>query len=148
MSCEPDLEERYLLLHGDRQEARREAARLASIGRETVVVSACLVGIRCRFDGADKACPEAVKSFAAHAEILPLCPEVLARLGVPRPTMNLSLDGNQVFNANGQDVTQLLLLGVDSADELAQLAELESATSARLVGQNTGSSGVAARDCG
>lgn len=35
---------------------------------------------------------------------------------------------------------------VDSQDELAQLAELESATSARLMGQNTGSSGIAAAE--
>src|SRR5260370_16658478 len=89
-----DLHTRYKLLHGnDREAARAECARLKASGREVVIVSACLVGVRCRFDGKDKDDPAAVARLAGDGEILPLCPEVLAQLGVPRPSITLSTYG-------------------------------------------------------
>src|SRR5260370_33894792 len=86
-----DLHTRYKLLHGnDREAARAECARLKASGREVVIVSACLVGVRCRFDGKDKEDPAAVARLAAGGEILALCPEVLAHVGVPRPAVTAS----------------------------------------------------------
>src|SRR5581483_4352209 len=50
-----DLRRRYELLHGnDKEAARAELARLKSCGRPVVAVSACLVGVTCRFDGRAK----------------------------------------------------------------------------------------------
>jgi uncharacterized protein YbbK (DUF523 family) len=112
-----ELEARYQLLHGgDAEAARAELARLRNSGREVVVVSACLLGVRCRFDGGDKQDDAAVARFVGNAEILPLCPEVLARLGVPRPAITLSADGKQAIDARGRDVTAALDAGVRLAD--------------------------------
>ena len=101
-----DLQRRYQLLHGaDTEAARAELERLRTAGKPVVIVSACLLGVRCRFDGQDKADAAAVARVADGAELLPLCPEVLARLGVPRPAITLSSDGKKATDARGRDVT-------------------------------------------
>jgi uncharacterized protein YbbK (DUF523 family) len=118
-----DLHERYRLLHGgDSEAARAEIARLQASGRPVVVVSACLLGVRCRFDGGDKRDDAAVARLAGDAELLPLCPEVLARFGVPRPTITLSADGRRAVDARGRDVTAELDAGARLADSWAERA--------------------------
>src|SRR5439155_16208060 len=104
-----ELHKRYRLLHGETEGARGELKRLAASGKEVVVVSACLLGVRCRFDGGDKRDDAAVARAVGDAEILPLCPEVLARFGVPRPA--ITLDGNKALDARGKDVTAELEAG-------------------------------------
>lgn len=55
-----------------------------------VCVSACLLGVPCRWKGDSKPC-EAVRRLAndARIEIVPFCPEVAAGLGCPRPPIEL-----------------------------------------------------------
>jgi len=60
---------------------------------ERWLVSACLVGQACRYDGATRARPE-VAAFvaqraAAGASMMPVCPEELGGLGTPRPPAEL-----------------------------------------------------------
>jgi uncharacterized protein YbbK (DUF523 family) len=116
-----DLQARYELLHGgDFEAARGELERLRATGRPVVAVSACLLGVRCRWDGGDRAAPEAVDRAAGGAEILPVCPEVLARFGVPRPAV--TLDGTRAFDDRGRDVTSQLEAGAVLAERLCELA--------------------------
>jgi uncharacterized protein YbbK (DUF523 family) len=119
-----DLQRRYELIHGGDTEAlRAELERIKASGREVVLVSACLLGVRCRFDGNDKRDDTAVARVAgAGAELLPLCPEVLARFGVPRPAITLSEDGKLATDARGRDVTAELEAGVRLADLIAREA--------------------------
>ena len=119
-----DLSQRYALIHGGDSEALRgELARIRAAGREVLVVSACLVGVRCRFDGRDKRDdPALARAAGGDVEILPLCPEVLARLGVPRAAITLSADGKIATDAHGRDVTAELEAGVRLADLLAREA--------------------------
>ena len=86
-----DLQQRYELIARRRHRggARRARARSRATGKPVVVVSACLLGVRCRYDGGDKATTTRWRARAGDAEILPLCPEVLARFGVPRPAITL-----------------------------------------------------------
>jgi uncharacterized protein YbbK (DUF523 family) len=111
-----DLDARYRLLHGEREAARAELKRLAASGKEVVVVSACLCGIRCRFDGNDKRMEEVVARSVGDGEALPLCPEVLAGFGTPRPAISFSADGKQAHDKRGNDVTQTLEAGARLAD--------------------------------
>ncbi|MGZ3407331.1 MAG: DUF523 domain-containing protein [Polyangia bacterium] len=117
-----EMQRRYELIHGGDTEAMRaELARLTASGREVVVVSACLLGVRCRYDGNDKRDDAAVARVAGgEVEILPLCPEVLARFGVPRPSITLSADGKSATDARGRDVTAELEAGVRLADLVAR----------------------------
>ncbi len=134
-----DLERRYQLLHGaDTEAARAELKRLKASGREVVAVSACLLGVRCRYDGGDKRDDAAVERAAGGAEILPLCPEVLARFGVPRPAINLSADGKQAFDERGRDVTRELEAGA----RLADLYATEAGATRALLKEKSPSCGV------
>ncbi|MCU1278697.1 MAG: hypothetical protein JWM53_2243 [bacterium] len=135
-----ELQRRYELLHGGDTEAMRaEIARLEQSGREVVIVSACLLGVRCRYDGNDKRDDDAVARVAgAGVEILPLCPEVLARLGVPRPAITLSADGKLATDARGRDVTAELEAGVRLADLVAR----ESGATRALLKERSPSCGV------
>ncbi len=123
-----ELQQRYQLLHGaDTEAARAEIARIKASGRPVVVVSACLLGVRCRYDGNDKRDDAAVARVAGGAEILPLCPEVLARFGVPRPSITLSADGKLATDARGRDVTAELEAGARLADLFANEAGAKQA---------------------
>lgn len=52
-----------------------------------VAISACLLGKRCRYDGADNYLPSLLKMLEGD-ELIPFCPEDAA-FGAPRPTMDL-----------------------------------------------------------
>lgn len=48
------------------------------------VVSGCLAGLPCRFDGTSSPCPEVIRLVQAGLAV-PICPESLSGLPVPRP---------------------------------------------------------------
>ena len=52
--------------------------------RPRVLVSRCLLGEAVRYDGTDRRCA-ALAGLADQCELLPVCPEAEAGLGVPRP---------------------------------------------------------------
>jgi uncharacterized protein YbbK (DUF523 family) len=93
--------------------------------------------VRCRYDGKDKDNPAAVAKLG-DVEIVPLCPEVLAQMGVPRPTINLSADGKYAHDEKGRDVTHELDAGVRLADLLAT----EAGASRALLKERSPSCGV------
>ncbi len=135
-----ELQRRYQLLHGsDREAMRAELARIKASGRPVVAVSACLLGVRCRYDGDDKRDDAAVaRAVGSDGEILPICPEVLARFGVPRPAITLSGDGTRATDARGRDVTAELEAGV----RLADLVASEAGATRALLKERSPSCGV------
>jgi uncharacterized protein YbbK (DUF523 family) len=73
-------------------------------------VSSCLLGERVRYDGGHKRDP-IVRSLRGRFEWVPVCPELEAGLGVPRPPMRLVRDGERVRLveiASGRDHTRAL----------------------------------------
>ena len=50
---------------------------------EKIVVSACLLGENCKYSGGNNLDPRVVE-FVRGREVIPVCPEVLAGLGIPR----------------------------------------------------------------
>lgn len=69
---------------------------------ETVIISACLVGDKVRYDGKGKYNP-LVKEILTKFELLPLCPEVMGGLGIPR--IPSEIRSGVVINKEGEDVT-------------------------------------------
>ena len=49
-----------------------------------ILISPCLLGCRCRYDGASKTQPW-VAALAERYELVPVCPEQLGGLATPRP---------------------------------------------------------------
>ncbi len=58
-----------------------------------VGVSACLLGQPVRYDGASRPHAWIREVLRRHAELLPICPETEAGLGVPRPPVQLVRQG-------------------------------------------------------
>ena len=70
-----------------------------------VVVSACLLGKNCKYNGGNNFSDE-VARFIADREVIPVCPEVLAGLGTPRTPIEIR--GDRVLSREGIDVTDRL----------------------------------------
>ena len=84
-----------------------------------ILISACLLGEPCRYDGRSKPVPEIQKLAAQGYELIPVCPEVLGGLDTPRPPAELQPDG-RVMNEVGADVTAAYQKGAELALALAQ----------------------------
>ena len=74
------------------------------------VVSACLLGEACRYDGSAKR-SDAVCELAGRLRAVAVCPERAAGLPCPRPPAELQADGD-VLLADGTDVTEAFRTGV------------------------------------
>ncbi|MBN2333004.1 MAG: DUF523 domain-containing protein [Deltaproteobacteria bacterium] len=94
-----------------------------------LVVSACMMGIRCRYDGTVKTNERLVRFCREHAvPLVPLCPEQLGGLPTPRPAACFSGgDGSAVLRGNarlsipsGGDVSDAFRLGAQQALHVAQ----------------------------
>ena len=86
--------------------------------RPAILVSACLLGVRCNHRG--QASPSAaVAALAGEHRLVPCCPEVAAGLPTPRPAAERQPDG-RVCTADGADVTPFYERGAAAAVELAR----------------------------
>lgn len=81
------------------------------------IVSACLAGIKCRYDGGDKA-NEKVIELVREGEAIPLCPEQLAGMTTPRPACELR--EGKVYTNEGIDLTSSVLKGAEEAFRTAK----------------------------
>lgn len=82
------------------------------------IVSACLAGINCRYDGRNKL-NEKIQELVENGEAIPVCPEQLG--GLPTPRLASEQRGDKVFDKEGKDVT---LNYVRGAEEVLRIAEL------------------------
>ena len=89
-----------------------------------IAVSACLLGVNCRYDGGN--CLNLkVKTYLLNKEYLLLCPEELGGLGTPRLPAELTAD--KILNSQGQDVSLNFIQGANKALDLALAAGCELA---------------------
>lgn len=84
-----------------------------------VLVSACLLGVPCRYDGKSKPC-EAVRALGDAYELIPVCPEVLGGLPTPRVPSERCGETETVINREGNDVTEAYRRGAEKALRIAQ----------------------------
>lgn len=107
---------------------------------EALLISACLLGRRCRYDGGSKASDAAI-AFAREwesggAEVFEVCPEELAGLPTPRPAAELRGGGGDAVLA-GRAKVERKIDGADLSEEFvagarASLARAPHATTALL----------------
>lgn len=87
---------------------------------ETILVSACLLGIGCRYSREIKADERVCKLLKRKDVVMiPVCPEQLGGLPTPREPAERK-DGG-VWNKNGENVTEQFLYGAREALKLAKL---------------------------
>jgi uncharacterized protein YbbK (DUF523 family) len=91
-----------------------------------IVVSACLLGIYCRYDGRCET-DERVAALSREHVLIPVCPEQLGGLPTPRQAVEL-LDGRAVTR-DGTDLTGAFRRG---AEQVLRVARLNGARAAVL----------------
>lgn len=79
---------------------------------DKLLVSACLLGAPCRYDGKSKRV-EQVCVLAQRYELIPVCPEQLG--GLPTPRLPSERRGERVVMADGSDVTENYRRGAEKA---------------------------------
>lgn len=95
---------------------------------EIILISACLLGKDCRYDGRSKLDKNVLK-FAKVNKTIPVCPEVLSGLPTPRPTAEITGgDGNDVLDnkasvmqiKTGAEVTAQFIKGAEKVLKLCE----------------------------
>ena len=72
-----------------------------------IIVSACLLGENCKYNGGNNYHPNVV-SYVQGQEVLAICPEMLAGMGCPRTPVEI-VDG-VVMDRDGNNVDAIFLL--------------------------------------
>jgi len=103
---------------------------------QPVLVSACLLGINCRYDGGSQLNQRVVDYLSAHKlQAIPVCPEQLAGLPTPRPKARFTQnDGHsylqqqaQLHDEFGRDVGPIFLHGAQETLKIARFCGCNSA---------------------
>ena len=84
--------------------------------KKNILISACLLGHPCRYDGRSKPCGK-VMALAEEYNLIPICPEVLG--GLPTPRVPSEIVGDRVLMRDGRDVTENYRRGAERALEIA-----------------------------
>lgn len=101
------------------------------------VVSACLLGVNCNFEGKNWLNPQLLDKFAKGG-LFPVCPEVLGGLTVPRiPAEIVGGDGRDVLEGKARVVnledTDVTAEFVKGAHEVLKVAKAVGAQEALLI---------------
>jgi uncharacterized protein YbbK (DUF523 family) len=85
------------------------------------IVSACLAGEKCRYDGNSNA-EDMIKELVENGSALPICPELLGGLAVPRPRCEMRKSDNgsaEIIGEDGNNYTEQFLRGATLSIEAA-----------------------------
>lgn len=98
------------------------------------LISACLVGIKCRFDGKDRK-DEKMKRLMEKGVGVAVCPETLGGLNLPRPKAEITWGGGEdvllgkskVTNQKGKDISSQMAKGAIRTLKVAQRLKIKIA---------------------
>lgn len=83
-----------------------------------ILVSSCLLGIKCRYDGKDNL-KEKLLEYLRHYNLIPVCPEQLGGLPTPRPPAEIF--GKNVVTKDGIIVMENYIKGATEVLHIAKL---------------------------
>lgn len=95
-----------------------------SSNKEKILVSSCLLGLNCRYDGGNNYSKE-VEEFLKNYEVIPICPEIMG--GLPTPRTPSERQADKVINKEGKDVTEQYEKGARECLFLAQKYDVKKA---------------------
>ena len=94
---------------------------------ETILISACLLGVACRYDGCSKPLDgEIIEALRKKYHLIPVCPEIMGGLTTPRVPAEVTSEG-KVLRQDGVDVTENYHRGAAEVLRLAKIFECENA---------------------
>ena len=89
-----------------------------------ILVSACLLGHACRYDGHSKPHDGVIALCQKHT-LIPVCPEIYG--GLPTPRKPSEIVGERVVNSDGIDVTEEYARGAAEALRMAEMFSCDAA---------------------
>jgi len=90
----------------------------------SILVSACLLGIYCRYDGRCKT-DERVEALSREHVLIPVCPEQLG--GLPTPRQAVELLAGRAVARDGTDLTEAFRRGAEQTLRVARLTGARAA---------------------
>lgn len=86
-----------------------------------ILISACLIGENVKYDGGNNALHvKILEQWKEEGVLVPLCPEVLGGLSVPRPACEVIEGTNRVVCKSGEDVSVAFANGAKESLRIAQ----------------------------
>ena len=86
--------------------------------KENILISACLLGLPCRYDGQSKPSSD-VECIKEKYNLIPVCPEIYG--GLPTPRTPSERVGERVISRDGRDVTENYRRGAECALRLCEI---------------------------
>jgi uncharacterized protein YbbK (DUF523 family) len=91
---------------------------------EKILISSCLIGNDTKYNGKNNYIKE-IEQLKLKYELIPICPEVLGGLSIPRDPSEINND--KVISINGKDVTKEFNIGANKALNIALLNNIKYA---------------------
>ena len=85
--------------------------------KEKLLISACLLGVGCRYDGCRIAKVDAA-ALSEKFDLVPICPEIYG--GLPTPRTPSERIGDRVVMKDGTDVTENFVRGMEHTLDIAK----------------------------
>lgn len=92
--------------------------------KEKILVSACLLGVNCKYNGGNNYSEE-VDKILKNYDVIPICPEVFG--GLPTPRTPAEKVGDKVLTKDGCDVTKEFVKGANECLFLAKKLGIKKA---------------------
>ncbi len=92
--------------------------------KEKILVSACLLGLNCKYNGENNYSEE-IDDFLKDYDVIPVCPEIFG--GLPTPRHPSEIKSGRVVNDLGEDVTENFLKGAEETLKLAKKYNIKKA---------------------
>ena len=89
-----------------------------------ILISGCLLGLKCRYDAKEKKLPEIEKLIELY-NLIPICPEQLG--GLPTPRIPAERVKDRIITQVGVDVTKEYQIGAEEALKIAKLYNCKKA---------------------
>lgn len=89
--------------------------------KQKILISACLIGENVKYDGGHNALDHPmIERWKEEGVLVPLCPEILGGLSVPRIPCELLWGSDQVFNQAGENMTEAFVKGAKESLRIAK----------------------------
>lgn len=101
---------------------KTKEAFIKAISTMKILISACLVGAACRYDGNVSSSAfdnETILKLSQKHTLIPFCPEIYGGLSTPREPSELQEDG-RVLTKSGKDVTENFIRGANETLNIAK----------------------------
>lgn len=86
-----------------------------------ILISACLLGENVKYDGGNNRLHvNILAQWQEEGVLVPLCPEVLGGLSVPRPACEIIKETRRVITQSGEDVSEAFVKGAEESLRIAR----------------------------